>query len=110
MAKKAPLSGSNLEQDFNSIVDQVLAKNQNKKMLKSALWQKLDSLKEGIKRLRQENVPYKNIVQIIGDVTERHGERLKVSEQTLRAFCQEALDLPKVYRKQVSKTDENTEK
>lgn len=106
MAKKDTQISANLETDFNSTVDNMLARQQNTKRLKSVLWQKLDLLKDGIERLRKENVPYKNIVQIIGEVTERHGDRLSVSEQTLRHFCQEVLQLPKVYRRQNPKPEE----
>lgn len=103
MAKTStPKVEKTLKTDFDSVVDDVLSQQENKKILKSALWQKLDELGEGIKRLRLQGVTYKSIVQIIGEVTERHGVRLKVSEQTLRQFCQDRLKLPKVTRKSVS--------
>lgn len=99
MGKNKTTAPESILDDFNARVDQVLADTTNQKLLKSALWQKLEPLKEGITRLRKQNIPYKNIVAIIAEVTAAHGQELKVSEQTLREYCQKALGLPKVYRR-----------
>lgn len=105
MSKKG--THGDMVKDFDTVVDEVVANQKNKKMLKSVLWQKLYPLKDGIKRLREQEppLPYKNIIKIIADVTEKYEDRLQVSEQTLRQFCQEVLQLPKVYRKQKADSD-----
>lgn len=87
-----------LKTQFDTAVNMALEQQNSEKMLKSALWRKLDVLKDGIKRLREKNIPYKEIARMIQEVTSKGGNELTVSEQTLRSYCQTVLELPKVYR------------
>lgn len=88
---------ADLKNEFDSIVDTII-EEEKKSASKSLLKNKLILLKDGIIRMRNQKIPYKRIVEVIEQVTEKHGNKLKVSEQTLRSFCQNDLGLPKEKR------------
>lgn len=84
---------------FDAAVNDVLEQQkENQKVLKSTLMRRLNVFKDGIKKLREREVPYKMIAEMIREITLQGGNELKVSEQTLRGYCQNVLGLPKKER------------
>lgn len=75
---------------FDDAVDEALVQ-QERTTRRSTLWRRLDVLKDGIKKLRDKDMPYKRIIEIIQEVTKEGGNELIVSEQTMRSYCQEVL-------------------
>lgn len=85
--------------NWEAAVDDVLEQQKaNQTVLKSTLMRRLNILKDGIKKLREREVPYKMIAELIREITLQGGNELKVSEQTLRGYCQNVLGLPKKHR------------
>ena len=95
---------------FDAAVNDVLEQQkENQKVLKSTLMRRLHVFKDGIKKLRKREVPYKMIAEMIRDITIAGGNELKVSEQTLRGYCQNILLLPKKERGNKNKQTEEVE-
>lgn len=71
---------------------------------RQSITDKLDLIRETIQKFKGKNVPYTTIAKVIED-----GVGLKVSEQTLRKYCQDKLGWPKRKKKKSeSEEDSNT--
>ena len=62
---------------------------------------KLDLIRDTIQKFKGKKIPYTTIAKVIEE-----GVGLKVSEQTLRKYCQEKLGWPKRKKKEIQSEEE----
>jgi hypothetical protein len=87
------------KQNLRDLFQKVASGEVEIKSRKETLSHKLMLIKEELLLLKDKNIPYPVMVKMI---EENLG--LKVSEQTLRQFCQTRLGFPKATRKRKDKT------
>ncbi|HIF9233431.1 TPA: hypothetical protein ACX6QG_003742 [Photobacterium damselae] len=75
---------------FSSLIDKVVDGEVKLKTKRETVADKLELLKEQLLKLKDKSIPYSTLSKLIEDEI-----GLKVSEQTLRSYCQEKLGFPK---------------
>lgn len=94
MAKKKELPSDNSIESkkdaFRELIEKIARDEVNVISKKQTVVDKLELIKEELSLLKDKNIPYSAISKLIEDNFD-----LKISEQTLRKYCQERLGFPK---------------
>jgi hypothetical protein len=85
--------------DLEKLADQAIEGEYGEQ--RQSITDKLDLIRDTIQKFKGKNVPYTTIAKVIED-----GVGLKVSEQTLRKYCQDKLGWPKRKKKKSENEEE----